>query len=85
MCGTLHDALIVEATEAEIDRVVAQTEEVMRKASQGILGGFELRTEAKVVKYPERYRDKRGKRTLDIVEEELAREDLANPTQEKVA
>ena len=30
------------------------------RASKGILGGFELRTDAEVVRWPEQYRDLRG-------------------------
>jgi hypothetical protein len=32
----------------------------MREASRAVLDGFELGSEAKVVRWPERYTDKRG-------------------------
>ena len=32
----------------------------MREASRVVLGGFELGSDAKVIRYPERYSDKRG-------------------------
>jgi hypothetical protein len=32
----------------------------MAEASRIVLGGFELRTEAKIVRYPDRYMDRRG-------------------------
>ena len=32
----------------------------MDEASRAVLGGFTLRTEAKVVRAPDRYRDRRG-------------------------
>jgi DNA polymerase I len=34
----------------------------MAEASRVVLGGFELRTEAKIVKYPDRFIDNRGVR-----------------------
>jgi hypothetical protein len=33
----------------------------MREASRIVLGGFPLETEAKIIRYPDRYYDKRGK------------------------
>ncbi len=35
---------------------------VMAEASRVVLAGFELRTDAEIVRYPERYSDPRGKR-----------------------
>ena len=34
--------------------------EAMAEASRMVLGGFELRTDVKVVRWPERYMDERG-------------------------
>jgi hypothetical protein len=39
----------------------------MRRASEVVLGGFPLRTEAKVVNYPNRYMDERGRKMWDTV------------------
>jgi hypothetical protein len=39
----------------------------MAKASRAVLGGFELGTDATVVRYPDRYADKRGTRMWDEV------------------
>jgi hypothetical protein len=60
VCCPVHDALLVEAPAPDIDAVVETCKEVMGKASEAVLKGFRLRTEAKVVAYPERYMDKRG-------------------------
>jgi len=49
--------------EAPIDRIeadVAVMQEIMRRASRVVLGGHELRTDATIVRYPDRYSDKRG-------------------------
>lgn len=60
LCCSVHDALLVEAPLNEIDSVVNLTQSAMKEASQVVLDGFELRTDAKVIRYPERYSDKRG-------------------------
>jgi hypothetical protein len=58
----IHDAMMVEGPEWEIDSIVADTQEAMAEASRVILGGFELRTEVKPVLWPDRYMDKRGRK-----------------------
>jgi len=62
VCAPVHDALLIEAPADDIDRVVADTETIMAKASRIVLDGFELRTEVKVVRHPDRYTDVRGER-----------------------
>jgi DNA polymerase I len=39
----------------------------MAKASGAVLGGFHLRSEAKVFRYPDHYQDERGARMWSIV------------------
>ena len=65
--ATVHDALLIEADIHDIDRAVALTEAAMRAASRIVLDGFELRVEAKVVRYPGRYTDKRGTRMWETI------------------
>jgi hypothetical protein len=60
VCCPVHDALVVEADADTIDAVVRRTQETMRQASEIVLAGFNLRTDAKVVRHPERYMDPRG-------------------------
>src|SRR5262249_47052334 len=60
VCGPIHDALLIEAPEAEIDDAVAGTQRAMREASEIVLAGFPLRTDAKIVRYPDRHSDPRG-------------------------
>jgi hypothetical protein len=67
VCAPVHDALLVEGAADEIETVVADTQEVMQQASELVLPGFSLRTEAKIVRYPDRYTDPRGKRMWDTV------------------
>jgi hypothetical protein len=71
VCAPVHDALLVEGPEGRIDEVVAGTQGAMRRASEVVLGGFPLRTEAKVVRHPDRYVDERGREMWDTVLELL--------------
>jgi DNA polymerase I-like protein with 3'-5' exonuclease and polymerase domains len=56
----VHDALLIEAPAAEIEAGVAATQRAMEEASRDVLGGFTLDTEAKIVRHPDHYQDKRG-------------------------
>jgi DNA polymerase I-like protein with 3'-5' exonuclease and polymerase domains len=59
LIAPVHDAVLIESAE---DRIEADTElmqEIMGRASRVILG-HELRTDAKIVRYPDRYTDPRG-------------------------
>ena len=57
VCVPLHDALLIEAPLADLDDAVRATHEHMAEASRIVLDGFELRTDAKMARHPERYRD----------------------------
>lgn len=67
VCAPVHDALLVEAPIEDIGSVVEQTQQIMREAGELVLPGFPLRTEAKIVRYPDRYNDPRGERMWDTV------------------
>ena len=60
VCAPVHDALLIEAPLAELDETVKHTQQLMAEASQIVLDGFCLRSDAEVVRYPDRYTDKRG-------------------------
>ena len=47
VCAPVHDALLVEGPEDEIETVVFQTQCAMWEASEIVLGGFPLRSDAK--------------------------------------
>jgi hypothetical protein len=74
VCAPVHDALLVEGGAGEIADVVAATQGAMREASETVLTGFALRTDARIVRYPDRYMDDRGeemwKRVWGIVGEQ---------------
>ena len=60
VCAPIHDAILVEASTAAIEDVVTATQEAMAEAGRVVLDGFELRTDAEIVRWPDRYMDKRG-------------------------
>ena len=60
VCAPVHDAVLIEAAEADVDQIVAEARALMGKASRVVLGGFEVRTDAEVIRYPNRYDDPRG-------------------------
>jgi DNA polymerase-1 len=60
VCAPVHDAIMIEAPFATMDEAVRLTQQAMSEASVAVLGGFRLRSEAKVIRYPERYMDPRG-------------------------
>ena len=60
VCAPVHDALMVEGSAKEIELVVMRTQAVMAEASRIVLGGFELRSDVKIIRWPDRYMDERG-------------------------
>ena len=60
VCAPVHDAFLICAPLERLDADVARMQEAMREASRVVLDGFELGTDAEVVRYPDRYADPRG-------------------------
>ena len=60
VCAPVHDALLIEAPLDELDATVEKAQALMKEASAIVLDGFELRSDAKLVRYPDRFMDKRG-------------------------
>lgn len=60
VCAPVHDAVLIEADVEDIDEAVRKTQSAMREASEMILSGFSLRTDAEIVRWPERHVDARG-------------------------
>ncbi len=67
VCCPVHDAILIEADIDEIEIAVERTKRLMAEASREVLNGFELRTDAEIVRYPDRYVDGRGKKMWDKV------------------
>jgi hypothetical protein len=60
VCAPVHDAVLICAPLDVLDTDVARMQNAMREASRIILDGFELGTDAVLVRYPDRYMDDRG-------------------------
>jgi hypothetical protein len=60
ICAPVHDAVLIEADADLIDDEVDRMQGFMQQASEIILAGFPLRTDAKVITHPNRYLDARG-------------------------
>lgn len=57
VCAPVHDALLIEAPLEALDAAIATTQELSAQASEAVLDGFRLRSDAKVVRYPDGYMD----------------------------
>lgn len=79
VCAPVHDALLIEAPLGTLDATVAHTQSVMRQASADILDGFELRSDIKVIHYPDRYMDKKGRAMWNTVMRLLGLHDRIMP------
>jgi hypothetical protein len=60
VCAPVHDAVLICAPLERLDEDIAGMRLAMAEASRIVLNGFELGTDASVVRYPDRYSDKRG-------------------------
>jgi hypothetical protein len=60
ICAPIHDAVLITAPADELEADANRMRGYMAEASRVVLTDFELRTEAKLVFYPEHYRDPRG-------------------------
>jgi DNA polymerase I len=67
VCAPVHDALLIEAPLEELEQVIKITKALMQEASRIVLDGFELGSDVKEVRYPDRFMDKRGKVMWDKV------------------
>jgi DNA polymerase-1 len=72
VCAPVHDALLVEAKEAELADVVNFTRSMMAEASRKVLAGVEVATDVTLVRWPGRYADPRGAVMWDRVTKRLA-------------
>jgi DNA polymerase I len=60
VCAPVHDALLIESPSEGITDAVKVGQLVMAESSGVVLGGPMLRSDAKIIKYPDRYQDERG-------------------------
>jgi DNA polymerase I len=83
VCAPVHDAVLICAPLDRLEQDVATTQAAFAEASRVVLNNFELRSEAKVVCFPNRYSDARGRRmwqeTMSLVERaEASRREAAH-------
>ena len=67
VCAPVHDALLIEAPLGQLDEAIANAKSLMKESSRIVLDGFELGSDVKAFRYPERYMDKRGVVMWDTV------------------
>jgi hypothetical protein len=61
ICCPVHDAVLIEAPTHEIDKKTEEMRSIMAEASRIVLGNLSLKTDYKIVHFPDRYMDPRGK------------------------
>jgi hypothetical protein len=60
VCAPVHDAILICAPLDRLDADIAAMRVAMAEASALVLAAFELATDVKVVRWPDRYADPRG-------------------------
>jgi len=70
VCCPVHDAVLIEARDTEIEAAVTEAQAAMNAASAVLLDGYVLRADCgseDIFKYPERFSDKDGRETWDKI------------------
>lgn len=57
ICAPVHDAVLVEAPERDIEAHVAISKSCMEEASKHVLSGFALTSDEEIIRYPDRFLD----------------------------
>jgi DNA polymerase I len=67
VCAPVHDAVLICAPLKQIEGDILTMRTAMAEASRFVLAGFELSTDVKVTRWPDRYMDPRGRQMWDRV------------------
>ena len=67
VCAPVHDAFLICAPLDRLEADVTTVRECLAEASRVVLDGFELSTDAILVRHPDRYSDPRGAEMWDRV------------------
>ena len=67
ICAPVHDAILIEAREQELEEAVAVACAAMADASRAVLDGFKLRTDVRPVVHPDRLMEDRGVTMWNLV------------------
>lgn len=82
VAAPIHDAVLIEGPLEKVDEIVGTVQASMREASKIILNGFELESDVKIVKSPDRYMDEeRGLSFWNNVMSLIGREDCIYPAE----
>ena len=68
MLATAHDAILIQADEAEIETKAAEMAYCMKLASAVLCDGFALDVDQDIKRHGERFLEDRGKRTFAVAE-----------------
>jgi hypothetical protein len=69
----VHDAFLIVAPLDDLDEHVKRMQEYMCEASRVVLDGFEIKTDTKIIRYPDRYMDEdRGAELWSAVQQALS-------------
>jgi len=74
VCAPVHDAVLICSRVDRLEHDVARMRACMAEASRAVLAGFELRTDAVLLRHPERYQDPRGTVMWDRVTRLIAKQ-----------
>lgn len=72
VCAPVHDAVLIEAPLGELEATAEKAQALMAQASSVVLGGPALRSDAELIRHPDRFSDKRGAGMWQLVNELLA-------------
>jgi DNA polymerase I-like protein with 3'-5' exonuclease and polymerase domains len=61
VCAPVHDAFLIQAPLERLDGDVERMRTLMTKAGEAVTGGFPVRTDGSIVRFPDRYMDEGGK------------------------
>ena len=67
VCAPVHDAILIEALLEDLLKAVHTAQQAMADASAAVLGGFRLRSEVNLFRYPDSYYDERGEHMWKLV------------------
>ena len=77
VCAPVHDAFLIAAPLDRLDEDVATMRAIMTRAGQAVTGALEIRTDAEVVRWPDRYMDERGEAMWNKIMGLLDRRDVS--------
>ena len=76
VCAPVHDAVLISAPLDRLEADVARMRAAMAEASRTVLKGFELGTDAAIVRHPDRYADRRGTKMWQEVTSLIEQNDI---------